>query len=318
MTAAAREIKPPAPLVRASPGVSSCFWSADAAFADRRDSPMPDPRSVLKEYRSLEQKRAARGLTPDEEARHGELRELVGAEPPAADRSGFDVNAAAARLRDSLLPAGLRNRPPPVPEPAPEPFAEIDFEPEPLPEQASEDGQSLASIDPEPEVDPLFDPASLAVEGQPGAAAWDSSAPAAEYDPDAPLEFDPNAAPAFDPDAPLEFDPNAAAAFDPDAPLEFDPNAAAAFDPDAPLEFDPSDPATADALGLEQAALEVGMDPEIVVSLPTPEAPSRSGDAPKALDLLDLSPEPFDAVPTGDLDAADSVYADGNPPAETE
>ncbi len=81
---------------------------------------MSDARSVMKEFRFLDQKRQIEGLSADEEARYGELRDLVGVEPGVAGaRPGFDVNAAAARLRESLLPAGLRNRPPPPPEPSP-------------------------------------------------------------------------------------------------------------------------------------------------------------------------------------------------------
>ncbi|HEY6002895.1 MAG TPA: hypothetical protein VIV57_08465, partial [Anaeromyxobacter sp.] len=81
---------------------------------------MPDPRSVMKEYRSLEQKRATGGLTPAEEARFARLRDLVAPDTGTGTGSapGFDVDAAAASLRESLLPAGLRNRPPPTP-PAP-------------------------------------------------------------------------------------------------------------------------------------------------------------------------------------------------------
>jgi hypothetical protein len=88
---------------------------------------MPDPRSVMQEFRTLDAKRLAKGLSPEEERRFAELRDLVGGEAGGgAPRGGFDVNAAAARLRESLLPAGLRNRPPPPPELSPEP------EPEPF------------------------------------------------------------------------------------------------------------------------------------------------------------------------------------------
>src|SRR6266508_3626688 len=102
--------------------------------------PMSDQRSVMKEYRHLDEKRLAEGLTPDEEARFARLRDLMAPELGAGRvRAGFDVNAAAAQLRDSLLPAGLRNRPPPTPEPSPEP------EPEPAaPELSAAD--ALASV----------------------------------------------------------------------------------------------------------------------------------------------------------------------------
>ena len=72
---------------------------------------MADPRSVMQEFRFLEQKRQAGSLTPAEAARHAELRDLVGFEQPLPARGGFDVSAAAAQLRESLLPAGLRSRP---------------------------------------------------------------------------------------------------------------------------------------------------------------------------------------------------------------
>jgi hypothetical protein len=83
---------------------------------------MSDHRSVMKEFRTLDEKRSAGGLTPSEEQRYAELRDLVAPELGAGGAPrGFDVDAAAARLRESLLPAGLRNRPPPTPVAAPEP-----------------------------------------------------------------------------------------------------------------------------------------------------------------------------------------------------
>ncbi|WP_242355253.1 hypothetical protein [Anaeromyxobacter sp. SG64] len=211
---------------------------------------MPDPRSVMQEYRTLEAKRLAKGLSPDEERRHAQLRDLVGGEPGGgAPRGGFDVNAAAARLRESLLPAGLRNRPPPPPElspePEPEPFfpapapaapAEVAFD-APPPEGALapllEDGATAEDLA------DLFDPAVLGWEGDPGAApqgagAWDPNAAPVDaagqpWDPSAlPVDaagqpWDPNALPVdaagqpWDPNAlPVDaagqpWDPNAAA-----------------------------------------------------------------------------------------------------------
>ncbi|HET6438365.1 MAG TPA: chemotaxis protein CheA, partial [Anaeromyxobacter sp.] len=155
---------------------------------------MSDARSVMKEFRALDHKRHAEGLSADEEARYRELTDLVGSDSSAPGaRPGFDVNAAAARLRESLLPAGLRNRPPPTPEPAPEPLPEI----EPPTEEAQAiatayEEQPFTPLPPEgaPTVDALFEPGSLAVDADQGAEASDSSA--APYDPNA--LYDPNAA----------------------------------------------------------------------------------------------------------------------------
>jgi hypothetical protein len=194
---------------------------------------MPDPRSVMKEFRFLDQKRQAQGLTADEEVRYGELRDLVGGETGASAKPGFDVSAAAARLRESLMPAGLRNRPPPTPEPSPEPFGEI--EPpaeEPAPEVEQEQPYAPAGEE-QAQAEDLFDPGSLAAEGtyDPNAAAYDPNA--AAYDPNA-AAYDPNAA-AYDPNA-AAYDPNAAA-YDPNA-AAYDPNAAA-YDPNAAA-YDPN------------------------------------------------------------------------------
>ena len=48
---------------------------------------MSDQRSVMKEYRYLDGKRLAEGLTPEEEARFARLRDLVGPETGAARRA---------------------------------------------------------------------------------------------------------------------------------------------------------------------------------------------------------------------------------------
>ncbi|HET6413940.1 MAG TPA: chemotaxis protein CheA, partial [Anaeromyxobacter sp.] len=176
---------------------------------------MSDARSVMKEFRQLERKRLAEGLSVDEEARYGELRDLIGAETgPASVRPGFDVNAAAARLRESLLPAGLRNRPPPEAAPAPPVEPEQTIEEPAIP--AAYEDQPLSQGDDAPALDALFDPGTLANEDQ----VYDPNAPA--YDPNAPA-YDPNA-PAYDPNA-AAYDPNAPA-YDPNAPA-YDPNAAA-------------------------------------------------------------------------------------------
>ena len=209
---------------------------------------MPDPRSVMKEFRFLDQKRQTEGLTADEEIRYGELRDLVGGETGAAgSKPGFDVSAAAARLRESLLPAGLRNRPPPAPEPSPEPFGEIEPPAEEQPAEAAYEEQPYAATEEQAQAgEGLFDPGSLAQEGaydpnaawDPNAAAYDPNA-AAAWDPNAAAAYDPNAAAAYDPNAAAAYDPNAAAAWDPNA-AAYDPNAAAAWDPNAAAAYDPN------------------------------------------------------------------------------
>ncbi|MGB8931955.1 MAG: hypothetical protein WCC48_11970, partial [Anaeromyxobacteraceae bacterium] len=110
MAAAPHEIKAAQPLVTRGLEVSfvSAGWSRSALSLHGRTF-MADQRSVLKEYRLLEQKRQSGPLTPQEEARLTQLRDLVGPEAGVgASKPGFDVNAAAARLRESLLPGGLR------------------------------------------------------------------------------------------------------------------------------------------------------------------------------------------------------------------
>jgi hypothetical protein len=236
---------------------------------------MPDQRSVMKEYRSLEQKRVTEGLTPAEEARHAQLRDLIGPEMGAGGlRGGFDVNAAAARLRESLLPGGLRNRPPPSPaEPPPE--AET-------PEPALSPSEALASAYAEEPFAPLgaagapdafFEPSSFGTEAPAApddgilAAEWDAGAgaPGAGYDtaqetyvagaqaePPVPhaqawdegQPFDPNApypAAPYDPNAATGDDASAPAAWDPGAPL--DPGAQAAWDASQPFDANAPYPA---------------------------------------------------------------------------
>ena len=80
----------------------------------------------MKEFRFLDQKRLVEGLSAEEAARYEALRDLVGPEAAPADaRPGFDVGLAAARLRESLMPAGLRSRLPP--EPSPESVSEMEM-----------------------------------------------------------------------------------------------------------------------------------------------------------------------------------------------
>src|SRR5512133_1637772 len=195
---------------------------------------MADQRSVMKEYRLLEQKRQSGPLTPQEEARLAQLHDLVGSETGSgASKPGFDVNAAAARLRESLLPAGLRNRPglateAPPPEPPPEP--------EVAPATGLEAVWNAAPFAPlaEPAAglgeDSLFDPGTLGIDA-PAEGAWDPNAQ--PYDPNAPA-YDPNAA-VYDPNA-QPYDAGAQAwdanaqPYDPNAPAQWDAATQAAWD----------------------------------------------------------------------------------------
>ena len=124
---------------------------------------MSNQRSVMTEFRFLDQKRQAEGLTAEEAARYAQLRELVGPETAGPPRSGFDVNAAAARLRESLLPAGLRSRPAEPPPPAAAPPEPPPPAPEALALEQAWAEAPFAELAPEP-ADPLFDPGSLAQE----------------------------------------------------------------------------------------------------------------------------------------------------------
>jgi hypothetical protein len=215
---------------------------------------MPDQRSVMKEYRSLEQKRAAQGLTPAEEARHAQLRDLIGPEMGAgALQGGFDVTAAAARLRDSLMPAGVRNRPPPPPEPpaAPEP------EPAPSADDAlatAYESQPFAPLESGLSADALFDPSTM--EGAPapldaGALQAEWTAPA--YDPagDDASGAEQGAVTPGDDAATAGWDPAAEAYADPaygewapagSDPAGYDPAAAQPIDPDTQAAWDAAQP----------------------------------------------------------------------------
>ena len=270
---------------------------------------MADQRSVMKEYRLLEQKRQAGGLSHQEEARLAQLRNLVGPETGAGlAKPGFDVNAAAAKLRESLLPAGLRNRPPQMPEAAPEPPPETAPEPQPAATglEAEWNAAPFAPLT-EPaglSADALFDPGTLGEE--PAAAepaAWDANAQpydagAQAWDPNAqPYDagaqaWDPNAQP-YDPSQP--YDPNqpydaGAQAWDPSA-QPYDPNAqpydagAQAWDPNA-QPYDPSAPAQKwdpSAAAQWDEAVQPAMDPNLAApwsdEVAAPEAAPAEWDA---------------------------------------
>lgn len=307
---------------------------------------MADPRSIMQEFRFLEQKRLAGSLTPAETTRHAALRDLVGFEQPLPARGGFDVNAAAAQLRESLLPAGLRSRPldAPVAPPAP-PAAETTAK---FP--ATPDAPAEPSVAPEPAADALFDPASLGQEVRP--QAWNPDAPG--YDPDAPFDeaawiaagYDPNAT--YDwsalgeaaPAGPTEAAPPAdlAAAFEPGVepteppPLQFGeydaPGAPVTFDapvePPAPPPAEPGDGGWFDDTG---AASEVLPPPapsalgEYDAPLPLTPAPAAGGEpfygGPEGDSLpggppLDLGEAPANWLPEGALDVGFELASDGS------
>ncbi len=170
---------------------------------------MSNQRSVMTEFRFLDQKRRAEGLTSEEASRYAQLREQVGPETSGPPRSGFDVNAAAARLRESLLPAGLRSRPPELDAPPPAAPPEPEAPPEALTlEQAWADAP-FAELAAEP-ADPLFDPGSLAHEVRP--QAWNPEAPG--YDPAAPYDEAAWIAAGYDPNA--TYDWSSSGYYDPD------------------------------------------------------------------------------------------------------
>jgi hypothetical protein len=305
---------------------------------------MPDPRSVMKEFRLLDQKRLVEGLSRDEEARHAELADLVGPDP-APRGGGFDVSAAAARLRESLLPAGLRSRPdaelpgePLTASPAdalafasetaelyaPAGDAVLDsgaqaWDPNAYAEPATEgyDPNAYAAIDPNA---PGYDP---------GAQPYDPNAyaePGAEgYDPGAYAAVDPNAEP-LDPNAP-PYDPNAyaepgAEGFDPNAYAAVDPNAYAPLDPNAPP-YDPNAYAEPGAEGFDPNAY-AAVDPSAYAA-PDPNAPPYDPNAyaepgaegfdPNAYAAIDPNAEPLDPnAPPYDPNAYAEPGAEGFDP----
>ena len=261
---------------------------------------MSDQRSVMKEYRSLDEKRLAEGLTPDEEARFARLHDLVGPEMGAGRiRAGFDVNAAAAQLRDSLVPAGLRNRPPPAPAPAPAAEPEPEPEPDAADLSAADALASLYAEEPFAAIDEattfaqpeaLFDPSSLGTEPapqDPNAYAEGTYDPNA-YDPNAQAGWDPNQP--WDPNAALEAqpeDPNAAYTADPNAAYApYDPNAVApenaAYDPGAQPAWDPNEPWNpngAPAAQQDDPYAAYAADPNAAYAPYDPNAPAPDGAA---------------------------------------
>jgi hypothetical protein len=166
---------------------------------------MAEPRSPLKEFRHLDEKLQTVGLSAAEHARWESLRALVSpgagardAHRPAA--GGFDVEAAAAALRASLVPAGTGG-----------PFAAAPRETgalEPGPWRSAE--ESEAGWDPGRETPAPLQPEAWA-EVQPGEESRPAAEPWAEpvHQPGDPWQagpvpqegavaWDPNAAPPLD------------------------------------------------------------------------------------------------------------------------
>ena len=304
---------------------------------------MADPRSIMQEFRFLEQKRQAGSLTPAEAARHAALRELVGFEQPLPARGGFDVTAAAAQLRESLLPAGLRSRPldaPPTP-PAAETTAKF---------PAMQDTLAEPAVAPEPAADAMFDPASLGQEVRP--QAWNPEAPG--YDPNAPYDeaawiaagYDPTATydwsalgetapagtaeaapladlePAFESVAePSEPPPLQFGEYDaPGPPVTFD----APVEPPAPPPAAPGDGGWFDDTGASSEALP----PQPPAALGEYDAPSPltpalgaggepfyggpEGDSLPGGPPLDLGEAPANWMPEGELDVGFELASDGS------
>ncbi len=252
---------------------------------------MSNQRSVMTEFRSLEQKRLTSGLTGEEELRLEELRELVGPEVAPPPSAGFDVGAAASRLRESLLPAGLRSRPLEMgPPPAPSPQLSAMFEPAPEPEPVPETpwaGADDATPEPAPEPEPVPEtPWAGADDATPEAAfevapepeAW----PATPTDPP-PGEVRPQAwnpeAPGYDPDAPFDEAAWIAAGYDPN--VTYDWSAAG---------YDLGDQPAADGGEPSAAGVVADLEPSLLEGPPV-EAASE-GAAPGPLEAAPGWPEP--------------------------
>ena len=248
---------------------------------------MADSRSVMQEFRFLEQKRQSGALTPAEQARHAELRDLVGFEEPAPARGGFDVTAAAAQLRESLLPAGLRSRPADAPPPPPAPAAWTAPAPAPPP--------SLSEPEPPLSTDPFFDPASLGQEVRP--QAWNPDAPG--YDPDAPYDEAAWIAAGYDPNATYDWSALGEAA--PPAPDAVD---GLALDPEPGYELVPAEPPPAfgeyDAPG---EPISLG-EPEPVEATPVAPAPEADGGWFDGSSAPPAVPPPASVPAFGEYDAA--------------
>ena len=259
---------------------------------------MADSRSVMQEFRFLDQKRQSGTLTPAEQARHAELRDLVGFEQPTPARGGFDVTAAAAQLRESLLPAGLRSRPV-VPAPAPS-AAPAAWSP---PLQAAPEPAAFAEPEPPLAIDSFFDPASLGQEVRP--QAWNPEAPG--YDPNAPWDEAAWIAAGYDPNATYDWG-------DGSAPGDGAATGAASIDAppaEAPLQFGEYDApgGPVPVLPSEASWLDDGGPPP-----PSPQVAPAFGDydAMPGGPPLELGEAPIDLQPESELDIGFVLASDGS------
>ncbi len=187
---------------------------------------MPHPQSLLAELRALEARRAQGGLSPAEELRFAELRAVSGAAPAP---SGFDVNAAATAIRDSLGPgrAPLPNAALPLPLPQPDGGA---LGPRTPPLEA----EPVAPVAIPPAPEEAFAPLPGIEAGAP--QGYDLAAPGPAAPEDMPVTQNYDVVPAFDASSPAgQWDPNA-------APAAWDPNAATAGQEGAasPVTWEPS------------------------------------------------------------------------------
>ena len=302
---------------------------------------MSDQRSVMKEFRFLDQKRQTTGLSAEESTRYAQLRDLVGPDTAAPPRAGFDVNAAAARLRESLLPGGLRGQvpaPPLEPELPPEP--EVEGPPEAPALEAAWEAQPLdAEAAPAPDL--LFEPSSMGTEVRP--QAWNPEAPG--YDPDAPYDEAAWIAAGYDPNASYDW-----SAYAPEGqatqaePTAEQPEPMAGAEP--PFEGGPApqldepEAVVFDAGQVEMAAEELPFDPHAPFDHAkwfgrAPAAPAPGFDeavpvelvgevleAPELEPLVELTPElelpPESAPPQAGAEAAWSAAAAARPPGIAE
>ncbi len=260
---------------------------------------MADSRSVMQEFRFLDQKRQSGTLTPAEQARHAELRDLVGFEQPTPARGGFDVTAAAAQLRESLLPAGLRSRPV---DPAPAPSADPAAWSPPL--QAAPGPAAFAEPEPPLAIDSFFDPASLGQEVRP--QAWNPEAPG--YDPNALWDEAAWIAAGYDPNATYDWGDGSVPG-DGAAPGDASVDAPPA---EAPLQFGEYDApgAPAPALAAEAGWLEDGGPPPP----PPPQVAPAFGDydAMPGGPPLELGEAPIDLQPESELEVGFVLASDGS------
>ena len=232
--------------------------------------PMAQPQSLLAELRALESKRAQEGLSPPEELRLAELRAVAGHAPtPAAGPRGFDVNAAAAALREELPPVAL-----PPPAPPPEDAA-------PARDEAGSSALGEAPADWSSWQEPLEGAPADAPAEEAAASGWDPAVEAAwegyarehGWDPAAP--WDPETAAAHWEGFLHSMGWDAAAAADraPDQPAEQQGAAPAEQPADLPADLQPVEPA---ARPLAQGAAERPFAEAVPMAVPV--APAKEHD----------------------------------------